>query len=80
MQSDKWPEYEEFRRIFNTAALKRESWIARRVAVDNKAASGGFNLLKQEENGGYTAGSTKQQEKTIPVKIEGIKGGWDAFK
>lgn len=81
MQTPEWPDYEEFQRIFSIAQLRRESWIARRMAVDNKAANGCFNLLKQEENGGYSdRGSMRTQEKKVAVKIEGIKGGWDAFK
>lgn len=81
MQTPEWPDYEEFQRIFSIAQLRRESWIARRMAVDNKAANGCFNLLKQEENGGYSdRGALRTQEKKVAVKIEGIKGGWDAFK
>lgn len=80
MQAESWPDYEEFRRIFTIAQMRRESWMARRMAVDNKAANGCFNLLKQEENGGYADRSTKQPEKKVAVKLEGIKGGWDAFK
>lgn len=81
MQTPEWPDYEEFRRIFSIAKLRRESWIARRMAVDNKAANGCFNLLKQEENGGYSdRGALRTQEKKVAVKIEGINGGWDAFK
>lgn len=81
MQSENWPNYMEFRRIFNMAKLRRESWIARRMAVDNKAANGCFNLLKQEENGGYSdRGAQKNQDKKIVLKLDGIPGGMDAFK
>lgn len=79
MQTD-WPDVEEFRRIFGIAKLRRESWIARRMAVDNKAANGCMNLLKQEENGGYIDRPSKASEKKVVVDISGIKGGWDSFK
>ena len=80
MQSEEWPDYEEFRRIFNIAKMRRESWTARRMAVDNKAANGCMNLLKQEENGGYIDRPQRNSEKKVVVDVSGIKGGWDAFK
>jgi len=48
------PKAEAFEEIFDNAALRRESLLARRMCTDNKAANGCMNLLKQKANGGYT--------------------------
>ena len=72
---------EEYRRVFQYAELKRESWLARVAASDGKLSSGAFNLLKQQMNGGYT---TVQKDGNKGSKLEvvytGIPGGRDAFK
>jgi len=69
----------EFRRVFQYAELKRESWLARIAASDSKLASGAFNLLKQEKNGGYTTVSAPNKGSTLRLISEGV-GGMDAFK
>lgn len=69
----------EFRRVFQYAELKRESWLARIAASDSKLASGAFNLLKQEKNGGYTTVSNTSKGNTIRLVVDKI-GGTDAFK
>lgn len=69
----------EFRRVFQYAALKRESWLARTVASDSKLSSGAFNLLKQGNNGGYTTVSNKDNSSAIRLITDGV-GGMDAFK
>jgi hypothetical protein len=71
---------EEFRRIFRTAELRRESWLARHMVADNKKATGCMNALKQMENGGYQDKNAQQGERTLKIKVEGIKGGMDAMK
>ena len=71
---------EEFRRIFRTAELRRESWLARHMVSDNKKATGCMNALKQMENGGYQDKNAQQGERTLKIKVEGIKGGMDAMK
>ena len=70
---------QEFRRVFQYAELKRESWLARIAASDSKLASGAFNLLKQEKNGGYTTVSAPNKGNTVRVIVDKI-GGMDAFK
>ncbi len=70
---------EEFRRVFQYAELKRESWLARVAASDSKLASGAFNLLKQEKNGGYTTVSNTNKGNTLRIVVDGV-GGMDAFK
>lgn len=71
---------EEFRRIFKTAELRRESWLARHMVADNKKATGCMNALKQMENGGYQDKNIQQGDRTLKIKVEGIKGGMDAMK
>ena len=68
----------EFRRVLY-AELKRESWLARIAASDSKLASGAFNLLKQEKNGGYTTVSAPNKGSTLRLIVDGV-GGMDAFK
>ena len=69
----------EFSRVFQYAELKRESWLARIAASDSKLASGAFNLLKQEKNGGYTTVSAPNKGSTLRLIVDGV-GGMDAFK
>ena len=69
----------EFRRAFQYAELKRESWLARIAASDSKLASGAFNLLKQSNNGGYTTISEKNKGSALRIIVDGV-GGMDAFK
>lgn len=71
---------DEFRRIFKTAELRRESWLARHMVADNKKATGCMNALKQMENGGYQDKNIQQGDRTLKIKVEGIKGGMDAMK
>ena len=69
----------EFRRVFQYAELKRESWLSRIAASDSKLASGAFNLLKQKKNGGYTTVSAPNKGSTLRLIVDGV-GGMDAFK
>ena len=69
----------KYRRVFDYAKLRRKSWLARVAASDSKLASGCFNLLKQEENGGYTSSSTPDKTNSVRVILDGV-GGMDAFK
>ena len=69
----------EFRRAFQYAELKRESWLARIAASDSKLASGAFNLLKQSNNGGYTTVSKTDKGNALRIIVDGV-GGMDAFK
>lgn len=69
----------KYRRVFDYAALKRESWLSRVAASDSKLASGAFNLLKQQKNGGYTSASAPNKGSTLRLIVDGV-GGMDAFK
>ena len=69
----------KYRRVFEYAELKRESWLSRLAASDSKLASGAFNLLKQQKNGGYTSASNPDKGAAIRLIIDGV-GGMDAFK
>jgi hypothetical protein len=65
--------------VLEEAQLRRESYLARVMASDNKRAQGCLNLLKQKENGGYTDKQPESNEKTLNIRVVGV-GGWDAFK
>ena len=69
----------EYRRVFDYARLRRKSWCVREAAKDSKRGSILFNLLKQEENGGYTSASAPNKGATLNIKWESA-GGADAFK
>lgn len=73
------PQSVEYRRVFEHAELRRESWLSRVAASDSKLASGAFNLLKQQKNGGYTTVSAPNKGSTLRVIVDGV-GGMDAFK
>lgn len=66
-----------FRDTFARARLRRESWLTRK-AVDNKTATGAFNMLKQPKNGGYVDKVKNDQNATITIRIGGVDGK-DAF-
>ena len=65
--------------ILEEAALRRESYLVRVMASDNKRAQGCLNVLKQKENGGYVDKPTESGEKTLNIRVIGC-GGMDAFK
>ena len=69
----------KYRRAFDYAALRRESWLSRIAASDSKLAAGAFNLLKQQKNGGYTSASAPNKGNTLRLITDGV-GGMDAFK
>ena len=69
----------EYRRVFEYAELRRESWLSRVAASDSKLASGAFNLLKQQKNGGYTTAAVPNKGSALRLIVDGI-GGMDAFK
>lgn len=71
---------QEYRRVFQYAELKRESWLARIAASDSRLAAGAFNLLKQEKNGGYTTASAPNKGNTLRVVVDKLPGGTDALK
>jgi len=69
----------KYRRIFAYARLRRKSWCIRKGAEDSKLSPIMFNLLKQEENGGYTSASAPNKGATLSIKWDSA-GGADAFK
>ena len=77
-------EYEEadegYRRVFDYARDRRESWLTRRMASDARAAQGCMNALKQEKNGGYIDRPEKtNQKQVVEIKFSGNIGK-DDFK
>lgn len=78
MQSEENEKAEAFKSALNYAKDRRESWLARR-SIDNKAAQGCLNMLKQPCNGGYIDKPADNKEKVLTLKVEGV-GGVDAFK
>ena len=69
----------KYRRVFQYAELRRESWLSRVAASDSKLAAGAFNLLKQQKNGGYTTASATNKNNELKIVVDGV-GGMDAFK
>lgn len=70
---------EEIRELLDYAMDKRESWLARKMASDNKAANGCYNHLKQPINGGYIDRPQKDTaEKKLKIIMTGV--GENAFK
>lgn len=56
------------------AKRRRTSWLERQMVVNNKAAMGCMNALKQEKNGGYSdRGQQQNTERKLIVKLEGME-------
>ena len=68
-----------YREILDWAKDVRESWLAKRMATDNKAEQGCMNNLKQPINGGYIDRPTETAVPEIRIRVEGV-GGESAFK
>lgn len=68
----------EFADVFNEAALRRESFLVRRMTKDNKLAQGCLNALKQKNNGGYTDRYVDNSERKLTIDLRGV--GENAFK
>lgn len=65
---------EEYAGIIRWAKRRRESWLTRMMVVNNKAAIGCMNALKQEKNGGYSdRGQQTSTERKLIVKLEGME-------
>lgn len=78
MTDEKNPACEDYRYIFECARDQRESWLARRMVTEPKAANGCMNALKQEQNGGYMDKSGDKTTPVVKVEISGV-GGMHAF-
>lgn len=68
--------HDEFKEVFDGALLRRESYLAR-ASMDNKKASGCFNLLKQPKNGGYIDRPQDNGPRELTIKFEGNIGKED---
>ena len=68
----------EYQSVFNWAQDVRESWAARRLAAEPRAAQSYLTILKQSANGGWVDRKTDQQDKTLAIKIADV-GGKEAF-
>jgi len=71
-------EYEEmcrdpkYKNVLTYARRRRHSWLERQMVADNKKATGCYNALKQEENGGYVDKPVGNKERKIIVRLEGL--------
>ena len=63
-----------FAKVFDWAMDMRESWLARRLALDPKMAQAYLNALKQPANGGWVDRRTDTGDKTLRLNIAGIGG------
>lgn len=63
------PDAQAYKEIFDYALLRRESYLSR-ASMDNKKASGCFNLLKQPKNGGYIDRPQEQGARELVIKFE----------
>ena len=68
----------QFEKVFNWAQDMRESWAARRLAAEPRAAQAYLNILKQSSNGGWVDRKAEKADNTLHVKIAGV-GGEEAF-
>ncbi len=78
MIDEKNPDHEAYRYVFEVAQDRRESWLARRMVTEPKAANGCMNALKQEKNGGYMDKAADKPTQPIKIEIAGV-GGMHAF-
>ena len=70
---------DEYFEILETAKLKREMWLSRKMAEDNKKAQGCMNNLKQPQNGGYIDRPIENKTSEIKINLVGV-GGESAFQ
>ena len=70
---------DEYFEILETAKLKREMWLSRKMAEDNKKAQRCMNNLKQPQNGGYIDRPIENKTSEIKINLAGV-GGESAFK
>ena len=70
---------DEYFEILETAKLKREMWLSRKMAEDNKKAQGCMSNLKQPQNGGDIDRAIESKTSEIKRNLVGV-GGESAFK
>ena len=68
-----------FEKVFNWAQDRRESWAARRLASEPRAAQAYLNILKQAGNGGWVDRKTEKNDSVLSVRIADV-GGEEAFQ
>ena len=69
----------KFRTVLENARDVRESWLARRMATEPRAAQGCMNNLKQPQNGGYIDRPSEGGKTELTINLAGV-GGESAFK
>ena len=72
-------EDQAYHKVFDWAMDMRESWLARRLALEPKMAQAYLNALKQPANGGWVDRRADTGDKTLKLKIDGV-GGEEAFR
>lgn len=66
--------YLAYRKLFDRAKDRRESWLVRRSVTDPKTAPGCKVALEQSENGGY--GQQAKKSAVVVIKADKIDGGF----
>jgi hypothetical protein len=69
----------QFEKVFNWAQDMRESWAARRLASEPRAAQAYLNILKQSGNGGWVDRKAEKADNTLQIRIADV-GGEEAFQ
>ena len=69
----------DYEQVFDWAQDMRESWAARNLASQPRAAQAFLNILKQAANGGWVDRKTDKEDKVIEIRAAGV-GGMEAFK
>ena len=69
----------DYELVFDWAQDMRESWAARNLAAQPRAAQAFLNILKQSSNGGWVDRKTDKEDKVIEIRAAGV-GGVEAFK
>lgn len=69
----------DYELVFDWAQDMRESWAARNLAAQPRAAQAFLNILKQASNGGWVDRKTDKEDKVIEIRAAGV-GGMEAFK
>lgn len=65
---------EGYNKVIRWAKRRRTSWLERQMVINNRAANGCMNALKQEKNGGYSDRPVEKKEQRLIVKLEGLEG------
>ena len=66
---------EGYNRVIRWAKRRRTSWLERQMVVNNKAAMGCMNALKQPRNGGYSDKNKEKGDRKLIIDFRGIGEG-----